>query len=48
MSYVRKTMTLVEEIGYAVDQMKRDETNKLYQFDDIDIGTPLHLSLIHI
>lgn len=42
MSYVRKTMTLVEEIGYAVDQMKRDETNKLYQFDDIDIGTPLH------
>ena len=42
MSYVRKTMTLVEEIGYAVDSMKRAETNKLYQFDDIDIGTPLH------
>ena len=42
MSYVRKTMTLVEEIGYAVDSMQRAETNKLYQFDDIDIGTPLH------
>lgn len=46
--YVRKTMTLVDDIRDTVDRMKHSETRKLYQSDNIDIGTPLHQDVTKI
>jgi len=40
--YVRKTMTLVEEIGYSVDAMKHNQIKKTYKGTSIELDTPLH------
>ena len=40
--YVRKTMTLVDDIGYNVDRMKHSEVKKLYKGTSIPLDTPLH------
>ena len=42
MGYVRKTMTLVEEIRETVDRMKHSEVKKLYKGNNIPLDTPLH------
>ena len=42
MSYVRKTMTLVDDIGHSVDRMKHSEVKKLYKGTSIPLDTPLH------
>jgi len=42
MGYVRKTMTLVEDIRNAVDHMKHSEVKKLYKGNNIPLDTPLH------
>jgi len=40
--YVRKTMTLVEDIRNTVDSMKHSEMKKLYKGNNIPLDTPLH------
>ena len=40
--YVRKTMTLVEDIRDTVDQMKHSQIKKLYKGTTIPLDTPLH------
>ena len=40
--YVRKTMTLVEDIRDTVDRMKHSEVKKLYKGANIPLDTPLH------
>ena len=40
--YVRKTMTLVEDIRDTVDRMKHSEVKKLYKGTNIPLDTPLH------
>jgi len=40
--YVRKTMTLVEDIRDTVDRMKHSEVKKLYKGTSIPLDTPLH------
>jgi len=40
--YVRKTMTLVEDIGYSVDAMKHNQIKKTYKGTSIELDTPLH------
>ena len=42
MSYVRKTMTLVEDIRNSVDSMKHKQIDKLYKGTSIELDTPLH------
>jgi hypothetical protein len=40
--YVRKTMTLVEDIRNSVDSMKHKQIDKLYKGTSIELDTPLH------